>query len=222
MDTAGARRVESGAGPGAEVVTDLGVQVYVLGDYWQPDGDERTEIGWLVHRAKDQSDAAAEQELAERFASLACVLPDTPDGSRRLIVPVPSSSVPPGEDRRGPAADVAARPASSPVPPGEDCRRTLAHVLAEAVAAAGAGECWPDVVIKSNTTPRLRHIDPERRPQVAVEAGYRATEQAAGRHVVVVDDVVLTGTTIAAIGTCLHEAGAASVIAAVAARTRLG
>ena len=27
----------------------------VLGDYWQPDRDERTEIGELVCRAKDQA-----------------------------------------------------------------------------------------------------------------------------------------------------------------------
>ena len=173
-------------------------EVYALGDYWQPDRAERTEIGELVHRAKDHSDADAEQELAERFASLARILPDTPDNSPRLVVPVPPN----------------------PTPAGEDRRRTLTQLLAEALAAAGAGECRADLVVKRNATPRLRQIDPERRPQVAAEAGYRATEQATGRHVVVVDDVILTGTTLTAIATCLHDAGAASVIAVVAARTR--
>ena len=194
-------------------------EVYVLGDYWQPDRAERTEIGELVHRAKDHSDADAEQELAERFASLARVLPDTPDNSPRLVVPVPPNPATTGEDRRGAAAD-AAPSTSSPTPPVEDRPRTLTQLLAEALAATGAGECRPGLVTKSNATPRLRQIDPERRPQVAAEAGYRATEQATGRHVVVVDDVVLTGTTLTAIATCLHDAGAASVIAAVAARTR--
>jgi len=37
----------------------------------------------------------------------------------------------------------------------------------------------------------------------------------------VVDDGVRTGTTRNAVGTCLRDAGAASVTAAVAARTRL-
>ena len=195
MDPAGALRPES---------LGLGVEVCVLGDYWQSDCGERTEIGRLVRRAKDQADAEAVSELAERFASLARVLPDTPDRSPRLVVPVPSDPVP-----------------ASPASPVEDCGRTLADALAESLASAGAGECWPGLVEKRNPTPRLRHIAPERRPEVGAAADYRAAEPVAGRHVVVVDDVVLTGTTLSAVAACLHKAGAASVTAAVAARSRL-
>ena len=176
----------------------LGVEVLLLGDYWRADRDERTEIGWLVHRAKDQADDAAAKELAERFAGLVEALTDTPDGSERLVVPVPSK----------------------PVLSGESDRPHLATHLAASLAAAGAGEYRPSLVVKTNDTPRLRHVDPERRADVAVSADYRASESAAGRHIVVVDDVVLTGTTVRAVVSCLREAGAVSVTAAVAARTR--
>ena len=203
MDTAGALRVDPDAGLGVESGIGLGVEIsagiWVLGDYWQPDRGERTEIGLLVHRAKDQADAVAAQELAERFASLAGVLPEAPDGLPRLVAPVPSV----------------------PVPVGEDDRPQLAELLAASLAAAGAGEHRPSLMAKSNPTPRMRHVDPERRTEVAASAGYEARETVAGRHIVVVDDVVLTGTTLRALAACLRDAGAVSVNAAVAASTRL-
>ena len=195
MDTAGALRVEVGEGLGEGAVTML----LALGDYWQPDRDERTGIGELVHRAKDKRDPEAASELAERFASLATALPEADGGLPRLVVPVPSG----------------------PVPAGNGDRPDLAKMLALALAAAGAGECRPSLVVKSNPTPRMRHLEPERRADVVASAGYRAGEPVAGRHILVVDDVVLTGTTLNAVAACLRDAGAASVTAAVAARTRL-
>ena len=187
--------MEVGAGPGE----GAGTMLLTLGDYWQPDRDERTGLGELVHRAKDQGDPGAASELAERFASLATALPDAAGGLPRLVVPVPSG----------------------PVPAGDSDRPDLANLLASSLAAAGAGECRPSLVVKSNPTPRLRHLEPERRAEVAASAGYRAGEPVAGRHIVVVDDVVLTGTTLNAVVACLRAAGAASVTAAAAARTRL-
>lgn len=171
----------------------------VLGDYWQPDRDERTGIGELVHRAKDKRDPGAASELAERFASLATALPEAAGGLPRLVVPVPSG----------------------PVLAGDGDRPHLARLLASSLAAAGAGECRPSLVVKSNPTPRMRYLEPERRAEVVASAGYRTGEPVAGRHIVVVDDVVLTGTTLNAVAACLRDAGAASVTAAVAARTRL-
>ena len=176
----------------------LGVTVHLLGDYWQPDCDERTDIGRLVHRAKDQDDPGCAAELADRFAGLAGALAETPDGSDRLVVPVPPTL---------PAADTTGG--------------LLVDGLAQSLAAAGAGEYRGDLVARTAATPRLRHVDPQRRTEIAAAAGYRASDAVAGRHVVVVDDVILTGTTVGAVAACLGEAGAASVTAAVAARTRL-
>ena len=135
----------------------------VLGDYWQPDRDERTEIGELVRRAKDQGDPGAASELAERFASLATALPEASGGLPRLVVPVPSG----------------------PGPAGDGDRPNLAKMLASSLAAAGVGEYRPSLVIKSNPTPRMRHLEPERRAEVVASAGYRANEPVAGRHIVV-------------------------------------
>ena len=171
----------------------------VLGEYWQPDRDERTEMGELVHRAKDQGDPRAASELAERFASLATALPETDGDLPRLVVPVPSG----------------------PVPAGDGGRPDLATLLASSLAAAAVGEYRPGLVVKSYPTPRMRYLEPERRAEVAASAGYRVSEPVAGRHIVVVDDVLLTGTTLNAVAACLRSAGAASVTAAAAARTRL-
>ena len=212
MDTAGVLREDPGAGPGdidGAAVGDMGgvaiytigdmggVAIYTLGDHWRSDRDERTEVGELVHRAKDLDDPGAATELAERFACLAGGLPATGDDSLRLVTPVPST-----------AADCS------------DDRLQLTKLLASSLAAAGAGEYQPGLVVKTNPTPRMRHVEPERRAEVAASAGYRAHNPVAGRHIVIVDDVMLTGTTLNAVATCLLDAGAASVTAAVAVRTR--
>ncbi len=175
-----------------------GVAIRTLGDYWQPSRDERTEIGELVHRAKDRGDPRATTELAERFASLADTLPRAAGGQPRLVVPVPSG----------------------PVPAGDGDRPHLAGLLASSLAAAGAGEYCPHLVVKSNPTPRLRGLSLERRPEVVALAGYRASGSVAGHLIVLVDDVVQTGTTLNAVSSCLRAVGAAEVTAAAAARTR--
>ena len=175
----------------------LGVELVLLDDYWRDDCDERTEVGRLVHRAKDLDDPGAATELSDRFAGLAGSLPDTPGGSDRLVVPVPPT-----------------------LPAAETTGELLVDGLARSLAAAGAGEYRPDLVARTAATPRLRHVDPQQRAEIAAAAGYRASEAAAGSHIVVVDDVILTGTTVSAVAACLRDAGAASVTAAVAARTR--
>ncbi len=200
-----------------------GVEVRTLGQYWRPERDERTAIGELVHRAKDQGDRGAAAELAERFAGLAGILPTADGGLLRLVTPVPSGPAADGDDDRPHLAELLAVSLAAGEPEWATgiAWRHLAELLAVSLAAAGAGEYRSSLVVRSNPTPRLRHVDPERRAEVAASAGYRACDSVAGQHIVVVDDVVLTGTTLQAVAACLRDAGAASVTAAVAARTRL-
>ena len=173
--------------------------VHVLGCYWHPERSVRTDIGELVHRAKDRADDAASAELAARFAGLAgCVVSQAADAAP-MVVPVPS------------------RPAAMTGRGGEH----LAAVLARALAEGGAGTYCPGVLVRRSDTPRLRGTDPAGRAEAAARAGYEVRAPVEGRHVVLVDDVILTGATLSAVAGRLLEAGAASVTAAVAARTRM-
>ena len=92
--------------------------LHVLDDYWQAERAVRTEVGRLVHRAKDCGDGEAAMELAERFAGLAVRLAVPPADAPRLVAAVPS----------GPVSAV------------DGHRPTVASVLAGALAAAGAGQ----------------------------------------------------------------------------------
>ena len=177
-------------------------RLVVLGDYWAaPGGDPpgaepvRTEVGELVHRAKDSGDEAAAAELGRVLARLVGRSLPPSAGPAPLVVGVPSHPAP--------AVDLPA-------------------VLATALAAAGIGEHRPGLLVRRCRTPKLRDIaaDPARRYDMAAEAGYEVNEPVAGRSVVLVDDVILTGTTLRFITAKLRAAGAASVTAAAAARTR--
>lgn len=177
-------------------------RLVVLGDYWAaPDDDPlgtnpvRTEVGELVHRAKDSGDEAAAAELGRVLARLVGRSLPPSAGPAPLVVGVPSHPAP--------AVDLPA-------------------VLAAALAAAGIGEHRPGLLVRRRRTPKLRDIaaDLARRYDMAAEAGYEVTEPVASRSVVLVDDVILTGVTLRFITAKLRAAGAASVTAAAAARTR--
>lgn len=177
-------------------------RLVVLDDYWTApraglasEVPTRTEVGELVHRAKDSSDEAAAAELGRRLACLASRSLLPPAGPVPLVVGVPSHPAP---------------------------HVDLPAVLAAALAAAGIGEHRPGLLVRRHGTQKLRDIaaDPARRYDMAAEAGYEVTEPVAGRSVVLVDDVILTGATLRFIAAKLRAAGAASVTAAAAAQTR--
>jgi predicted amidophosphoribosyltransferase len=106
-----------------------------------------------------------------------------------------------------------------PVPPapGRDDHPVPA-LAAEVASAIGATVGNP--VSRENRTARLRDTPPSQRRAVVEAAGYEVSGPVGGRAVVLVDDVVLTGTTIAHIASLLRDAGARSVVAIIAARTR--
>lgn len=192
------------SGPGDVCGLGLGGidRLVVLDDYWTAPRvgptsgvQVRTEVGDLVHRAKDSSDEAAAAELGRRLARLV----------RRSLTPL-----------TGPVPLVVGVP-SHPVPAVD-----LPAVLAETLAAAGIGEHRPGLIVRRHRTQKLRDLGPDaaQRLNTVAAAGYEVTEPVAGRPVVLVDDVVLTGTTLRFIAAKLQAAGADPVTATAAARTR--
>ena len=165
--------------------------LHVLADYWEPDRAERTMVGDLVHSAKDHQDEAAARRLAALVADLARYRFEI-SGRPVLVGAVPARPVPSVH---------------------------LPTMLGRAVAAAGVGEWAPDLITRSRASARLRDVEPVERPALARAAGYRCEPVGADTLVVIVDDVVLTGTTLGHVARCVRAAGAAAVAGLAAARS---
>ncbi len=167
-----------------------------MGTYWCQGSDTTTPLGELIAAAKDHETEAALTTLQAQIT----------DFVRSLDL---SSAT------GGPAGDIVV----VPVPNGSGRKRRLAPALARAVTEAmDATLC--EAVHKRNVTARLRDTPVPQRLALVEAAGYEVTGSVEGHHVVLVDDVLLTGTTLTHLARLLHRAGAVSVSAVVAARTR--
>ena len=116
--------------------------------------------------------------------------------------------------------DLPPRPLVMAVPPGPDRRAHPVPALAAHVASALDAEPG-GIVERDNPTARVRDTPVEERGRVVAAAGYRVAGDVEGRNVVLVDDVILTGTTVGHLADLLVAAGAADVVAVVVCRTRL-
>lgn len=104
------------------------------------------------------------------------------------------------------------------VPPGPRREAHPVPALAGAVAAsigvpvAAAG--------RRHDTPRLRDTPVADRPRMVDAAGYHVTGDVTAQRVLLVDDVILTGTTVRHLAALLRAAGASEVQGVVVCRTR--
>ncbi len=168
-----------------------------MGAHWLPDLSDLSAIGHLVNRAKDLADADAADELCEMLGEFARHEP--------LLAGHPS--------RSGDATIVV------PVPPNPTARDHLAPRLATAVATALDLPVDHELAIRRHPTRRLRDTEVSQRQVTAERAGYEVTRPMEGANVVLVDDVVMTGTTLGHLAEILTRAGAARIDAVVATRT---
>ena len=165
--------------------------LHVLAQYWEPDLSRRTEVGELVRSAKDGQDPVAADRLADMMADLAR------DRLGSLSPPVIVGAVP-----------------ARPVPPVH-----LPTTVSRAIAAAGVGDWAPDLITRHRPSVRVRDVGPDERPELVRAAGYEVAPGAAAATVVVVDDVILTGTTLGHVAARVRAAGASTVVGMVIARS---
>jgi predicted amidophosphoribosyltransferase len=107
------------------------------------------------------------------------------------------------------------------IPSSPDRPNRLVSAVAGAVAKA-TGSASVDAIVRHRVTIRLRDLDPTERPAMVRAADYEVVEDVEGRHVVLVDDVVLSGTTLDHVADLLLAAGAASVRPVAIAQSRRG
>jgi ComF family protein len=145
----------------------------------------------LVARLKYRNARASLAWLAERMAVLAA--PDKAD----LVTWVPTTSA----RRRDRGFD-------------------QAQLLAKAVARGLRLPCRP-LLVRGAGPPQTGRSSDERRAGPALAVRPNRTGQVAGAAIVVVDDVITTGSTVTSVARALKRAGAARVLVVAAARTPL-
>lgn len=162
-----------------------------MDSYWEEGSDRLTQVGALVRAAKDQRGNSAAVGAIQD----------------RLVQYVDGLQLP-------------ADPLVLAVPPGPHREAHPVPALAAAVAAR-LGSPAGDALTRRYETARLRGTPPEFRRRVVESAGYVVSGDVVGRAVLLVDDVILTGTTLGFLAELLVSSGAAEVSAVVVCRTRL-
>ena len=169
-----------------------------MGEHWQADLSGPTELGRIVAAAKDHNDPAATEQLClmiKRFAAGSLDLAAHPAlGSHATVI--------------------------AAVPSNPTTADHLVHHLAESVGASLGVAADREILVRRNSTARLRDTDPSQRSRLAADAGYEVTRPLEGAAVVLVDDVIMTGTTVGHVSKLLFEAGASRVDVVIASRTR--
>lgn len=174
---------------GTEERVGAPIELHAIGDYWHADRDERTELGRLMHHAKDLRQPAAIDELTIRLTTFI-----------KTFEPAVGAKV-------------------VPVPPSPDRPNPLLAALTDGLRAAGVAVAAEAIVRRAATVP-LRGVPEGERERIVVAGGYEVCSVLPGPRVVLLDDVMLTGTTIRHVGALLLGAGAERVVGLAVARTR--
>jgi predicted amidophosphoribosyltransferase len=154
------------------------------------DDGVRSAVGQLVAACKDHGDGQAALDLA-------CLM-----GEWAATLTLPDD------------------PVVTAVPPNPARPDYLAATLAAAVATALEVPLVLDLIERRFATERLRDTPVAEREAMAASAGYVVDPSAVGRNIVLLDDVVLTGTTLGHLAQLLRAEGAASITPLIAAQTR--
>lgn len=103
-------------------------------------------------------------------------------------------------------------------------RFNQAALLAHAIRGAGGPPVAADWLVRRRRTPSQGHMSPEARARnVRAAFALRSGRDVAGKHVVIIDDVITTGATADECARVLKRAGAASVgVLALARALRTG
>lgn len=92
-------------------------------------------------------------------------------------------------------------------------------MLAKRVSRRLNVPCYPEIVWKTRRTPRQSTLNPtKRRANLRKAFAVELPRELAGQTVLLVDDVLTTGTTANEVAKALRKAGAGTVVAGVVAR----
>ncbi len=170
-------------------------------DWHMQNPEERTPIGQLVYDAKTYKgyqvqtpkpgDPRAAAELAHRLADRYSRHPTVASADRIIGVPANPPKVP----------------------------HNLPEFLANAIADRCAVRFDKSLVVKTSSTVEMKEGMPDDEKLSVIRGAYALSERVDGETVVVVDDLVRSGTTLGVIAEAVRHAGAKTVIGIVATKT---
>ena len=167
-------------------------ECWALSHHMAPEG--RSEVGQLVYDAKTYANKLGRRDAAERLCEIF---------SERFAA---HSAV--GR------CDVVTSVPANPPKEGHD----LPELLARATADRHGQRFDQGLLTKDYPTPQVKDLPNDEKAGALVGA-FSVTRSLTGASIVVVDDVVRSGTTLGHIAAVLREAGAADVIGLVATKT---